>query len=63
MAEVTLPEGKYVIGDIPCLNLKSGAKATEFNTMYGDGIYKDNYGKSYFVDSGSIGCVEKKYCG
>jgi hypothetical protein len=40
MAEVTLPAGKYVTDDISCLNLNSGAKATEFNTMYGDGIIK-----------------------
>lgn len=29
----------------------------DMSTAYGDGTYKDNYGRSYPVDSGSIGCV------
>lgn len=28
-----------------------------FCTMYGDGTYRDNYGRMYSVDAGLIGCI------
>ena len=34
---------------------KKGQKFAIFSTMYGDGIYLDNNGDSYGVDSGTIG--------
>ncbi len=38
-------------------NLKDGRRFANFNTVFGDGEYIDNRGRSYGVDSGSIGCV------
>jgi len=36
-------------------------------TTYGDGVYEDNEGRTYFVDAGLIGimpieCIDKKCC-
>jgi|DEB0MinimDraft_6_1074348.scaffolds.fasta_scaffold11321_8 hypothetical protein len=31
-----------------------------YNTMYGDGMYHDNYGDRYAVDSGTIGIFPKE---
>lgn len=41
--------------------LSDGRKFAIFNTMYGDGVYADNFGHSYPVDSGSIGCIKADY--
>lgn len=38
-------------------NLKDGRRFAAFNTMWGDGEYKDQYGNSYSVDAGLIGCI------
>jgi hypothetical protein len=37
--------------------LKDGRKIAIYSTAYGDGTYYDQNGRSYWVDSGSIGCV------
>lgn len=37
--------------------LKDGRRFANFNTAYGDGTYEDLLGRSYAVDSGSIGCI------
>ena len=37
--------------------LKDGRKFASFSTTYGDGTYEDVIGRSYDVDSGSIGCI------
>jgi hypothetical protein len=42
----------YKVGDIPFYYLK---------TAHGDGFYKDEQGRGYPVDSGSIGCVHVKH--
>jgi hypothetical protein len=39
------------------INLDGGLQAACFGTAYGDGIYEDNWGNSYGVDAGIIGCV------
>jgi hypothetical protein len=36
---------------------KDGRRFAMYNTMYGDGIYLDQHGFQYGVDSGSIGCI------
>ena len=38
--------------------LPNGTQFAIFNTAYGDGIYRDEIGNEYGVDSGSIGCVK-----
>jgi hypothetical protein len=38
-------------------NLKDGTRFATYTTMYGDGNYFDEEGKSYDVDAGLIGCV------
>jgi hypothetical protein len=40
--------------------LEDGRKFAIFSTAYGDGEYYDNFGSSYCVDSGSIGCILTK---
>lgn len=38
-------------------NLKDGRAFAIFNTAWGDGVYEDNFGATYMVDAGSIGCI------
>ena len=38
--------------------LDSGKTVCVFNTIVGDGIFKDNKGNSYSVDSGTIGIAQ-----
>jgi hypothetical protein len=38
-------------------NLSDGRRFAVYNTAYGDGTYEDQNGRSYWVDSGSIGCI------
>jgi hypothetical protein len=37
--------------------LKDGRRFAIYNTAYGDGVYADQFGNSYPVDAGSIGCI------
>lgn len=37
--------------------LRDGTRFAIYNTAYGDGTYDDQSGRSYGVDSGSIGCI------
>lgn len=37
--------------------LKDGTRFAMYNTAYGDGTFDDQNGRSYGVDSGSIGCI------
>ena len=38
--------------------LKDGRRFAIFGTAYGDGVYDDQEGREYSVDSGSIGCIK-----
>lgn len=38
-------------------NLADGTRFATYTTMYGDGNYFDETGKSYDVDAGLIGCI------
>lgn len=38
--------------------LKNGKKIGILNTMHGDGMYEDQSGLSYPVDSGTLGCMK-----
>ena len=44
-----LEEGEFELSD--------GRKFAIYNTAYGDGEYRDQFGNRYSVDSGTIGCV------
>ena len=37
--------------------LKNGVRFAVHRTLYGDGTYFDNEGRSYSVDAGIIGCI------
>lgn len=37
--------------------LADGTQFATYTTAYGDGVYDDNYGNSYPVDAGLIGCI------
>jgi hypothetical protein len=63
----------YVMGDVwtdvcdiiidgrDCLNgqfnLSNKVRFAIYSTKWGDGLYPDNSGRKYSVDSGSIGCI------
>ena len=48
------PAGEYWIGD-PCYVLGACGFSWTHYTAYGDGRFKDNRGREYFVDSGTLG--------
>jgi hypothetical protein len=37
--------------------MKDGRRFATYGTAYGDGVYHDQYGHSYSVDAGLIGCI------
>jgi len=39
-------------------SLKDGRRFATYGTAYGDGVYHDQYGHSYSVDAGLIGCIK-----
>jgi len=39
-----------------------GFEVLSFSTAYGDGVYKDQHGNAYSVDSGMIGLVPVELC-
>ncbi len=45
----------------PCLSgefqMEDGRQFAMYNTKFGDGVYSDQFGNRYCVDSGSIGCI------
>jgi len=40
--------------------LSDGRQFAIFNTAYGDGVFYDQNGRQYLVDSGTIGCIRKQ---
>ena len=38
--------------------LEDGRKFFSLSTMYGDGTYRDNFGRAYGVDAGLIGAIK-----
>jgi len=50
----TIQGNKIVDGEF---ELDDGRKFAIYSTAYGDGEYYDQYGHTYSVDAGSIGCV------
>ena len=38
--------------------LKDGRRFATYGTRWGDGLYKDQFGRKYSVDAGLIGCIK-----
>lgn len=51
---LTINGNKVIDG---AFTLKDGRSFLFFNTLYGDGVYSDNYGREYGVDAGLIGAI------
>jgi hypothetical protein len=51
---VTIPGNKVLDGE---MQLPDGTKFATYCTAFGDGVYNDQFGNSYGVDAGLIGCV------
>lgn len=58
----TLPAGEYYIGD-PCYAICSVGLMWVHGTLYGDGVYVDEKGYVYCVDSGQLGAILFKNTG
>jgi hypothetical protein len=43
------------------LVLKDGTVICIYGTAYGDGVYLDKRDREYYVDSGTLGCVNTKH--
>lgn len=55
VCELTIsPEGDCLEGEF---EFKDGRRFAMYSTAYGDGIYKDQNGFEYPVDSGTLGCI------
>lgn len=57
VCDLTFPPGEdeEVTGE---LQLADGRKFVIFPTAYGDGVYNDQHGNPYAVDSGTIGAIK-----
>lgn len=72
-SEGEMPAGRYWVGDLLYVlsgdewadlslndghqTLRDGRRVANFSTVYGDGMYLDEAESSYWVDSGSLGCI------
>jgi hypothetical protein len=56
VCDITIDNGDCLSGTF---KLNEGCEFALYGTAYGDGEYPDGKGRTYPVDSGSIGCVEK----
>ena len=54
VCELTIKGNACIDGEF---TLKDGRRFAMYGTRWGDGEYRDQYGNSYCVDSGSIGCI------
>ncbi len=70
--QTTMPAGRYWVGDLCYVlreewhkvpfgdgiyRLADGRRIAKFTTGHGDGVYDDDQGNEYGVDSGSLGCI------
>jgi hypothetical protein len=51
---ITIDGMKVIDGEF---QMKDGRRFATYGTSYGDGVYHDQYGHSYSVDAGLIGCI------
>lgn len=54
VCELTIDGHKCLSGEF---QFKDGRRFAMYNTKFGDGVYQDQFGNRYCVDSGSIGCI------
>ena len=52
---ITIDGQKVIDGEF---QFKDGRRFATYGTAYGDGVYHDQYGHSYSVDAGLIGCIK-----
>jgi hypothetical protein len=52
--DITLDGQKVKDGEF---EFKDGRRFATYSTAFGDGVYHDQYGHSYSVDAGLIGCI------
>ena len=53
--DITIRGTQVIDGEF---QLKDGRRFATYGTAYGDGVYHDQYGHSYSVDAGLIGCIK-----
>jgi len=53
--DITIKGTQVIDGEF---QLKDGRRFATYGTAYGDGVYHDQYGHSYSVDAGLIGCIK-----
>ncbi len=53
--DITIKGTQCIDGEF---QLKDGRRFATYGTAYGDGVYHDQYGHSYSVDAGLIGCIK-----
>ena len=58
VCELTIKGNECIDGEF---TLKDGRRFAMYGTKFGDGEYRDQYGNSYCVDSGSIGCILEEH--
>lgn len=54
VCELTIDGHQCLSGEF---QFKDGRRFAMYNTKFGDGVYQDQFGNRYCVDSGSIGCI------
>ena len=52
---ITIDGQKVIDGEF---QFKDGRRFATYGTAWGDGVYHDQYGYSYSVDAGLIGCIK-----
>lgn len=58
VCELTIKGNDCIDGEF---TMKDGRRFAMYGTKFGDGTYSDQYGNSYCVDSGSIGCILEEH--
>ena len=52
---ITIKDNQCLEGEF---TMPDGRRFATYGTMYGDGEYQDQYGNTYGVDAGLIGCIK-----
>jgi len=55
ICSITISGQKVIDGEF---QLSDGRRFAAYSTAFGDGVYHDQYGHSYSVDAGLIGCIK-----
>lgn len=54
LRSLVFKDGQFVEGEY---ELSDGRKFAIYATKYGNGVCKDQYGETYCIESGTIGCI------